>query len=353
MNKLISNIYFNAKHPAGFSSYNTLRKHVPKSISDREIKEFLQSQEAYTLHAPARKKFKRDVVYVTNIDENWHVDLADMQKFKRENDGASYILVAIDVLSKFAMVRVLKNKSAEVVKSALEDIISKTGRKPLTICVDKGLEFKNNIVKTFLKENDIGMYSTENADIKACVAERFIRTMKTKLWRYFTHSNSHRYVDILQDIIKGYNSTVHSSIGTAPDSVNEHNFLSAWKKLYQHQIPLAGPKPKLQVGDKVRISKTKKTFSKGYENNYSKEIFVVKNVLHRRPVMYEILDLQDEKIAGRFYESELQKVGLPDYHKIDKIIKTRGKGDSKELYVSWTGYPDKFNSWISANNLKK
>lgn len=353
MNKYIARIYFDEKHPAAFGSYTTLRRFLPKNISNVAIKNFLMEQETYTLHAPALKRFPRDYVFATNVDDQWHLDLADMQKYMSENRGTKFILIAVDVLSKYAFARCLKNKSATVVKTALENIITCSRRKPLSVYADKGLEFRNSTMNSFLRDQNIKIFFAENSDTKACVAERFIRTLKIRLWRYFTYTHSHAYVDVLQNIVNGYNNTYHRSIGTCPSEVTEHNIALVWRRLYSSKLALPGTKARLKVGDTVRVSKMKRAFTKGFEDNYSREIFVVKNVLLKRPVMYELEDLLGERITGRFYEKELQKVKLPEFHQVDKIIKTRGKGARKELYVQWKGYPEKFNSWIRANDLQK
>lgn len=109
--KRIATVYYDVEHPAAFGSFTTLRRFLPKSISTADIKQFLMEQDAYTLHAPAIRRFERDYVFVTNVDDQWHIDLADMQKFRKDNRGTKYIFVAVDVLSKFAFVRCLKVKA--------------------------------------------------------------------------------------------------------------------------------------------------------------------------------------------------------------------------------------------------
>jgi hypothetical protein len=351
--KVIEKIYHDEKHPAGFSSYNNLRRHLPYTIKSSDIKLFLQEQESYTLHKKVLRKFERDFFFVTNIDDCWQMDLFDMQKFSTVNDGVKYILIVIDVLSKFMWCRCLKNKTGKLVTEAFEDIIQTGDRKPLKIQVDKGKEFINHTFEKYLKESDIHMYSTENSDIKCSIAERAILTIKSKIYRYFSHIGNTRYIDVIQDMVVAYNNTYHTSIKTIPSSVTEHNFLDVWNTLYSNKLFLKGNKPKYVIGDHVRISQERKAFRKSYNNTYTKEIFQICSVLNRRPIMYELVDLNKEKLKGRFYEKELQKVLEPTYHKINEILRTRGTGRSKELYVSWEGYDSKFNSWIKAADLKK
>jgi hypothetical protein len=351
--KEISDLYTDVSHPAGFSGLTKLRQHLGNHITNGDILKYLRSQDSYTLHKPTIKTFKRDYVFVTKIDEIWQTDLIDMQQYKNVNGGMRYILVVIDVLSKFVWGRVLKDKKAETVKQALANIITVSGRKPELIQSDKGLEFKNKTLSTYLDSVDVKLYSTENDDIKACIAERVIRTLKEKIFKYFTHSNSCRYLEVLQEIIHSYNETSHRSIGTKPASVNEDNFLNVWRRLYSDKLGIKKSQPLLCVGDYVRISKTKRMFEKGYTGNWTKEVFQIKSVLHRNPPMYELTDLSLENIKGRFYEKELQQVLLPEYYTVEKILRKRGIGSSKELYVKWKGYPAKFNSWISEADIQQ
>jgi hypothetical protein len=322
------------------------------TVTNEDIKSFLRSQESYTLHKSARKRFKRDKIFVTNIDDNWQMDLMDMKEFKKENNGKTYVLVVVDVLSKFVWCRALLNKTGVSVINAFKDILKTSGRKPVSITVDKGLEFSNKHMKKLLKQEDIKLFCTENSDIKASIAERTIRTLKQKLWRYFTHHSTFKYVDVLPALETSYNASYHRTIGKAPKEVTEKNFLDTWRRRYSTEVNMLPTKPLLQVGDQVRVSRNKKVFEKGYENNWSREVFKIKKVLHRRPIMYEIIDLNGEDITGRFYERELQKVLLPSLHKVEKILRMRTRGRKKEGLVKWAGYSSKFNSWVDIEDIQ-
>jgi len=215
----IKSIYFNTSHAAAYSNFNKLRKHLPVSVSSNSIRTFLREEPSYTLHRPARKKYKRDFVFATNIQDCWHIDLMEMQCYKSKNDGVRYLLVVIDVLSKFLWIRTLRDKTATSVKEALKNIIDSSGQCCETIYSDKGLEFNNKIIREYLKSKDIKLINSENSDIKACVAERVIRTIKEKIWKHFTHVNSHRYIDVLQNLVTSYNNTVHSATKMKPCEV--------------------------------------------------------------------------------------------------------------------------------------
>ena len=172
-----------------------------------------------------------------------------------------------------------------------------SNRKPNKIWVDHGSEFYNNKVKSFLKENDIETYPTFNEG-KSVAAERFIKTLKNKMYKHMTTIGKNVYIDVLDDIVKKYNNTVHSSIKMKPKDVTDIKYVE-----YSEQTNTKNPK--FKVGDNVRISKHKNIFAKGYVPNWSEEVFFVNKVQNTVPHL--INDLNGEEIKGSFYEQELQK----------------------------------------------
>ena len=188
--------------------------------------------------------------------------------------------------------------------------------------MDHGSEFYNNKFKSILKENDIKMYSTFN-ERKSVVAERFIKTLKSKIYKHMTTIGKNVYIDVLDDIVKKYNSTVHSSIKMKPKDVTDIKYVEYSEETNKKS-------PKFKVGDNVRISKYKNIFAKGYTPNRSEEVFVVNKVQNTVPWTYLINDLNGEKIKDSFYEKELQKTDQKEF-RIEKVIK---KKDDK-LYVKY------------------
>lgn len=352
----LAKIYYDPAHPASFTTADALWKAAHKTIPKAQVTEWLQSQEPYTLHRPLRKKFPRNRYVVYNKDELWQADLNDMQSLQQENDGYRYLLTVIDVFSKYAWAKPLKKKTGAAITNAFETIFHESGRKPLKLQTDKGKEFTNHVFQAFLKKQDIHYYTTNNPDIKASIVERFNRTLKARMWRYFTYYSSYRYVDVLPQLLHAYNHRVHRSIKMAPADVNDGNILQVWRTLYASPTSSTTTKvqtPKFKVGDTVRISREKMIFEKGYEKNWSEEIFNIVQVIKRKPVVYRLKDLQGEPIEGTFYEKELQRVRVEpsSEFKIDKILDAKGKGVSRKVLVSWKGYPAKFNSWILASQL--
>ena len=305
-------------------------------------------QLADELHKPITRNFQKRRVISNGIDDIWAADLVEMQKFSKWNKGIRYLLMVIDVFSKYGWIRVLKDKKTETVSKAFDDIL-KSKRKPEMLWTDKGSEFISKHFKDFLKRNGIKLYHTQNEE-KSSIVERWNRTMKDRMWKMFTVNNNTVYWDKIDKLVDDYNNSWHSSIKMTPvEASKKKNESKVWSNLYGDLIYLKPGKPKFAIGDKVRISKYKrKVFDKGYTPNWTEEIFVIDKVLPTKPVTYRIVDLMGEEIKGSFYEQELQKAKQQTF-RIEKIIRKDNK--KKIALVKWSGYPDKFNSWVSYKDL--
>jgi hypothetical protein len=261
----------------------------------------------------------------------------------------------IDVLSKFAWVVPLKNKKTDTVVQAFKTIF-KAGRKPNRLNSDSGGEFESRKMEKFLKENSVVFYTTKS-EKKAAVVERFNKTLKNRMWRYFTYKNTLKYTDVLADLVHSYNNTVHSSIGMKPVDVNSENDSEVRERLYGQDLFLYDRvvKYKFKVGDKVRISKLKNVFEKGYFPNWTQEIFAVSACINRKPPVYRVKDERGDEIQGTFYAEELQKVKVSDdeLFVINEILDRKKRNGVEQVLVSWRGYPKSMNSWIPASELVK
>ena len=165
---------------------------------------------ANELHEPIIRKFNKRKVYSSFKDNNWGADLADMQLLSKFNKGIKYLLCVIDLFSKYAFVVPLKDKKGISIVNAFQSILNKSKGKPNKIWVDKGSEFYNASFKKWLQDNDIVMYSTNNEG-KSVVAERFIRTLKCKIYKYMTPISKNVYIDKLNAIVNKYNNTYHTT----------------------------------------------------------------------------------------------------------------------------------------------
>ena len=228
-----------------------------------------------------------------------------MQLISKYNKGIGYLLCAIDLFSKYAWVISLKNKKGDSIAGGFKQILDDSNRNPNKIWIDHGNEFYNNKFKSFLKENDIEMNSTFNEG-KSVIAERFIKTLKNKIYKHMTTIGKNVYFNDLDDILKKYNNTVHSSIKMKPKDVTDDSFVEYSEETNQKDL-------KFKVGDNVRISKCENIFAKGYTPNWSEEVFVVNKVHNNVPWTYLINDLSGEEIKGSFYEKEFQKTDQKEF----------------------------------------
>ena len=221
-----------------------------------------------------------------------------MQKFSKWNKGVKYLLMVIDLFSKYGWIRGLKDKKTETVSKTFEEIF-KSKRKPQMLWSDKGSEFISKHFKEFLKSKGIRLYHTENEE-KSSVVERWNKTMKNRMWKMFTVNNNTVYWDKIDKLVNDYNNARHSSIKMTPvEASKKKNESKVWSNLYGDLIYLKPGKSKFVVGDHVRISKYKrKVFDKGYTPNWTEEIFVIDKVLPTKPVTYSIVDLMGESIKG-------------------------------------------------------
>ena len=275
-------------------------------------------------------------MYSSFRDNIWGVDLADLQSLSKYNKGVKHLLRAID-FGKYAWVIPLKDKKGTSIVNAFKKIISQK-RKPNKKWVDQGSIFYNQSFKDFLKINNIEMYSTFNEG-KSVVAERFIRTLKNKIYRHMTAISKNVYFNVLDDIVDKNNNTVHRTIKMKPIEVTDDYYV-------EYNEESNKKSPKFKVGDHVRISKYENIFAKGYVLNWSEEIFIVSKVKNTVPWTYVINDLNGEEITGSFYEKELQNTNQKEFT-IEKALKSKGD----KLHVKWKGYDNRFNSWINKKDI--
>ena len=188
-----------------------------------------------------------------------------------------------------------------------------------------------NFTIVFLKDNDVKMYSTHGAG-KSVVAERFIRTLKNKIYKHISAVSKNAYIDKLDDTVNEQNNTCHRTIKMKPTEVRNKTYIDSIKEVNDKDS-------KFKAGDHVRISKYKNIFAKGYTPNWSEEVYVIKKVKNSVPWTDVINDLNGEEIIGTFYEKQLQKTNQQKF-RIEKIIKRKGN----KLHVKWKGYDNLFNS---------
>ncbi|XP_074632707.1 uncharacterized protein LOC141891609 [Acropora palmata] len=350
-NRLLERLYYESNRPSALGGVEKLYRAAKKhGITRSEVIAWLQLQPGYTLHKPARRRFRHNKVFVNGIDDQWQADLVDLQSLSRWNRGHKYLLTCIDILSKYAWVVPLKTKTGSELVKAFTKIFQQ-GRKPEKLQTDAGTEFKNKTFQTFLKQHHVHHFVTYN-ETKAQVVERFNRTLKQMMWRLFTTGSSYHYLDKINDMVNGnYNQTFHCSIKMKPSEVTVMNSQKVWRTIYGKQS--SSVNYKFKVGDQVKISKHKRVFEKSYLPNWSEETFTVAQRIARDPPVYKLKELDGELIKGTFYETKLQNVIEPKDHlfRVEKVLRRRGKGGQAEVLVHWKGWPKKYDSWIPARQL--
>ena len=341
--------YKKAGLPGSFGSASKLSKLLGKATQNHLLEE-----PAYTLHRPVRYKFRRRKVIVSGPYDQFQVDLVDVSNYASENKDVRFLLCCIDVFSKYAWVRALKRKSANVVSEAFENILNSSdmNRLPIFVQSDKGSEFRGKSFQKLLKDKKIKFFTSENDDIKAQICERFQRTLQTMIHRHMTATRSSKYLETLPLLVKTYNATEHRSIGMAPRDVSFENSETIWNRIYNLDKDrgkgIKESTQRLEKGATVRMSKTRAVFDRGYSGKWSIQIYVIHKILKTTPTTYKLKDQAGESIDGSFYHEELQKVKAPLYYEIEDIIDSRKNSSGKTEYlIKWLGYSPSFNSWES------
>ena len=369
-NKIIAKAYYEPISAGSYSSVKKLSsslstKGTKKSFSKNELQDWLKDQSLYRQFKRPNSNFPRSRIRSPHKNYMWDADLMNMYSLAKYNKENKYVLVCIDIFSRYVYTELLKSKNAEDVVTAFKKIFHKAVCKVLR--TDAGKEFTAKKVQKLFDENGVKHYVAYNEG-KASYAERAIRTLKNKLVKYMIHKNSYRWYDVLQNITTSYNSTVHSSIGIEPNNVTRKNSQSVYKHQYERitRAALRGGRLRdiqwkrasnLKEGHYVHLLKVKNPFTKDYESKWTKEIFEVDKRSSRDGIpVYYIKDLQGEEVKGTFYRDQLQKapsVDAGDFYEVEKVIKTRRtKKGEKEYFVKFKNYPLKFSQWVRAKDLK-
>ena len=350
-------------HPLAFSGLQNVYNYFKGRLKLSSIKTALAEIESYTLqrefHAgqrnPSYSHFKR---------YRFEADLIDVQALAQYNDGVNYLLTCIDTWSRYAFVRPLPSKHGKIVLEAFVSILQEAVTKPKNLSCDRGTEWINNEFKTFCLANGINLYAPDTS-IHAAYIERFNRTFQNIVYSYMTEHETNRFISksmpdgsvlsLLPMFVKTYNNRKHRMIGVTPYEAETRPELEIdiQKRLNAYHGKIKNQKPKLNVGDYVRIAKIKGKFSRGYNEQASQEIFKIHRVKTNLKIpLYELSNYRgDEIIKGSFYDFELVKVE-GDTFRIEKVVKKRKYRGKNQLLVKWKGFDDSYNSWIDAAGIQ-
>jgi hypothetical protein len=351
--KILRDIYYNLESPASYAGVNKILAEAKKkdeSIKIDDVKKFLTKERTYTLFKPRRIHYRRLKTIPTGLHTDWQCDLCVFDSIKKENEGFAYLLVCIDVLSRKIVVAPAKSKKSEHMIESFEKIFNKSNVKPHKLFSDAGVEFQAKKMIEYFKQNDILKYVMYDPDFHAGVVERANRTIKERLYKYFSETNTTRWINVIDKFVNNINNSVNRTIGVKPNSVNYENAQELLETVFKEEKPKT-LKNKFNTGDIVRISKEKAKFDKGYYPNYTDELFKISKVNKTKPPSYRIDDLKGNRIRGIFYEPGLVLTTEDTTYRIAEIIRTRKIKGIKEFYVKWIGYSDEHNSWVKETDL--
>ena len=363
----LSEIYFDASKPTSFGGVDKLYNYVKDkghNISRSNIKKWLSKQSTYSLYRKVVRKFQRPRVIVPSKQYMLDSDTANYEKYASDNDGYKYIGVFIDILSHYLYTVPLKTLTSQEMSEAIKSVFRLN--KPTFLRSDRGKEYGDRASKYMKNQGVKHIVTSEHS--KANYAECVIRTLKTKLGRYMNYNKTHRWIDILEDITHSYNSTYHGTIKMSPKEALETPDPVLWKSQYENFGGIRKPAKvkkmkkevkkttfKFEVGDVVRLSKLRGSFSKESDKQWTEDLFTVASrSLNQGIPKYEVKDFTNEPIIDKFSNDELQKVIVDEdtQYDVEEVLRKRRRKGKTQVLVRWLGWPSKFDTWIDEDRLK-
>ena len=347
--------YTKPGHPIAFSGIHNIFEYYRGVLTKKKIKNILFTIQNYTLH----KQYKngvRNPSYSHFPRYQFQMDLVDMQDRAKYNKGVRYLLTVIDTFTRYAFIRMLKDKRAPTVLDAFKSILTEAVKPPIMIVCDRGAEFQNKLFKKFCRDNNIKLYVPDTS-IHAAYIERFNLTMQLIVEKYLTENETNVYYNEMGKLVTTYNTRKHRMIQVTPKEAETNPLVHTNMRLnmlkYYEKIKYR--RATLKIGDTVRISKQKGKFSRGYKTQSSEEIFRIASISHKSKIPLYFLESYDgkEKLRGGFYDFELTKTNLENVFRVERIIRRRQQNGVKQLFVKWKGFDTTYNSWVDAKDIKK
>jgi hypothetical protein len=290
-------------------------------------------------------------------------DTINMKSFLLKNKPYKFILVVIDALSKYLYTVPLRTLTGKEMAEALESVLNHTFVS--NVRTDFGTEFKNKWVANLLRDKSITYISATN-ETKASLAERVIKTLKSKITKYMDFKQTHRWIDILEDVTDAYNSSFHRTIQMTPKQALRTDDPTLWRIVYAvkpkrvktEKTQLIARKNSLyffKIAQHVKLSHLRSSFAREYQQRWTTEYFIIASREIKQGIqIYTIKSIDNKVILGSFYKEELQGVEInqnQEFH-IEKILKrTRVNGKWKVL-VHWVGWPAHFDSWLLQSDIR-
>lgn len=355
MNQTIYDNYIDPSHPTAYSSPGNVKRFYRNLYGKNEIDQTLAHVDSYSRHRQYKKPSVHNPYFIYSPREQCQMDLIDMQQLSKYNDGIRFLSILIDCFTRKAWVKKLKDKGAVSSLAAIEELVEEISPPVRSLLFDKGTEYTNIKVRTYLKGKNIKIIHP-SSPIKAGIVERFNRTLQSLIYRYLTENETFRYVHVLDDLLTAYNNRGHRTLQylTPNDAEKPENAGKVLCALNQHysKALTARKEPKLSVGQTVRIAKLKDKMTRGYQETFNLEYFKIVEVLTQMPVpTYRLQSMNtDEIIQGSFYLNELQPVE-GDVFKVERVLEKRTRKGKKEVLIKWLGFDDRHNTWEPATNV--
>jgi len=274
-------LYIKYNYP-GLDKFKKLLKANDIMYTSKELEHFMSKQSIQQVHKPvAEMKAKQKYIVALDIGEMLQIDLLDYQKYAKKNNGYKYIFIAVDIFSRYAYAVPIKSKEPKNILEAFKTIQFI----PKAIFSDSGNEFKG-VFSTYLKKHDVAELKAEIGDHHSLgVIDRFSKTFKTMIAKYMTANNTTKYYEKIDDFLYAYNTSPHSSLAdhTPTEVIENDKVYNLTKKInlakmkYNNTV-VRRASSSIKIGDNVRIKLKKKTFQKGYDITYSKEVYNVKEI---------------------------------------------------------------------------
>lgn len=358
--RAVKRAYVTPGHPVALSTPSRVAKHF--SIPLSSAKETLEEIDGYTLHREYKQPRVYNPIYVHKRREQVQADLIDIGQLSAENGGVKFLLVLIDVMTKFVWLYPIRDKSASSMVSALRRWLNEIDVAPQRLKTDQGREFRNAPVQQLLRERGV-VWEAAFGTKKASVCERVNKTLQILIFKYLTENETLKYVNVLPQLVETYNKRGHRTLeGLSPREAdrpaNERRVQAIFTEKYGKMERLRKRKLPLKVGDIVRVKIEPRKISsdsRAYARQFKGEQFRIVRINRTLPIaMYYLKSLDDgEIIEGAFYKEELQRL-KGDVYKVERVIRERrARGGGREYLVKWKDFGERHNSWVHERDIQR
>jgi hypothetical protein len=304
MERLLKRNFYNTQYASAYTGPSALKKRFPEYPPEK-IDEWARQQDTITKFAPLRKKFKRQFYLAHKRLQCIQLDMADLKKYKRQNNNYAYCEVLVDTLTRFTWLIKLKTKTPQELVKKLR-IFIKTN-KPQQFFSDMGGETNARVFRAFCKEHDIEIKYAKNEQ-KAQLAERKIRDLRSRLEKYFFYNKTTRWVDVIDNLVSDLNNSVNRNLKMKPADITTPQleraaFINLYGKKLGHQAPIS----KFEINKRYRISHLKNNFAKGWSQSFTNSLYTLVKTVPKEGLNLHVLNAHDGNLRGTFYDKELQR----------------------------------------------